>query len=149
MASLLGKADTGIISAARSEARADKPADLTSLYERKADKFDDFLSMIGEAFDMQTKKEKEKGAELDKNQEAANDAYIAGNVNEHYEKVAFDAVNGAVKAVKDFKGDKNSLEYKILNRRVNRLAEMSEFNLEEFKTLLSTQISSNLVKTNE
>ena len=139
--SLLGRADTGLISAARSEATADKPADLTKLYERKADKFDDFLGMVGEAFDMQTKKEKEKSAELNKNKDSAYEGFLAGNVNEHYEKEAFLAVNDAVKAVKDFKGDKNSLEYKVLNRRVNRLVEISELNLEDFKELLNKQIS--------
>ena len=44
--------------------------------------------------------------------------------------------------VSRLKGDKNSLEYKILNRRVNRLVEISELNLEDFKELLNKQISS-------
>ena len=47
--SLLGRADVGIISAARSAEQADAPAELTKLYERKAEKFGDFLDMVGEA----------------------------------------------------------------------------------------------------
>ena len=139
--SLLGKADTTLVQGSYREAMANKPANLSGLYERRAEKFDDFLGMVGEAFDMQTKKEKENDKITEANKELALDNYSAGKVNEYYERVAYDAVEATSEKIKNFPGDKNSLEYKKLNRKMTRLAEISKINIEEFQTLLSTQIS--------
>ena len=58
--SLLGRADTTLVQGSFREAAADRPADLTKLYERKADKFGEFLDMVGSAFDTKTQADKDR-----------------------------------------------------------------------------------------
>ncbi len=64
--SLLGKADATLVQGSFREAAADRPVNLSGLYQRRADKFDDFLGMVSEAFDTQTKLDKEIKIKTDK-----------------------------------------------------------------------------------
>jgi len=140
--SLLGKADSTLAGGSFREAGADRPADLSKLYQRKSDKFDDFLGMVNEAFDTQTKLDKEIEAETKEILGAAEKNLFSGKIHEGYQDVSFNAVTAAANKIKDFKGDKNSLEFKKMQQKLTRLADVAGQNEEIFTKLTTTKLSS-------
>ena len=141
MASLLGKADSTLISAARSEAMADVPADLSDIYEKRADNFSDFVDMITEQFDKKKKEEKDKKEEVDVFQERVNKAIEQGKQNDAYSKVMTDRTLVIAEEVKNYKGDKNTLEYQKIQVKIQSLAAVSESNAETWQKVISSDIS--------
>ena len=140
MASLLGKADTGIISAARSAEQADRPADLSRLYQRKADKFDEFLDMVGSAFDTKTQADKDREAQYKEWQETVQTHAATGKENDASSELLFNTTNKLTEALKNYDGDKNSLEYKKLEQKLNRLVDMSNNNIDVYNKLINSDL---------
>ena len=118
--SLLGKADTTLVQGSFREAAADRPANLSGLYQRRADKFDDFLGMVSEAFDTQTKLDKEIKIQTDKTMADLEENIFSGKMYEGYQDESYRADTSVVKEIEDFTGDKNSLDFKKLQQKLNK-----------------------------
>jgi len=139
MASLLGKADSTLISAARSEAMADVPANLSSVYKRRAKNFDSFLDMVNEAFDKQTKADKEREKREKELSEKSVAASAVGVANEHHTN----ALAGAVKNLSDEakKHETGSLEYKKWENEMMVLNADTETSLDDWTEMQNTKMS--------
>ena len=139
--SLLGKADTTLVQGSFREAAADRPANLSGLYQRRADKFDDFLGMVSEAFDTQTKLDKEIKIQTDKTMADLEENIFSGKMYEGYQDESYRAATSVVKEIEDFTGDKNSLEFKKLQQKLTRLADVASKNEEIFTKLATSNLS--------
>ena len=109
MASLLGKADSTIVQAAFNESLADVPADLSDLHQRRAEGFDDFLGMMNEAFDTQTKEDKEREVYNKEQLDKLRGFLATGGQNEHYTALMDTTGKDIAFRLKNFDGEKDSL----------------------------------------
>ena len=139
--SLLGKADATLVQGSFREAAADRPVNLSGLYQRRADKFDDFLGMVSEAFDTQTKLDKEIKIKTDKTMADLEENIFSGKMYEGYQDESYRAATSVVKEIEDFTGDKNSLEFKKLQQKLTRLADVASKNEEIFTKLATSNLS--------
>jgi len=142
MASLLGKADSTIVQAAFNESLADVPADLSDLHQRRAGKsFDDFLGMMNEAFDTQTKEDKEREVYNKEQLDKLRGFLATGGQNEHYTALMDTTGKDIAFRLKDFDGEKDSLEYKKIEAEMNRLVGISENNNATYQKLINSDLA--------
>ena len=141
MASLLGKADSTIVQAAFNESLSDVPFDMSDVYQKRADNFSDFTDMINEQFDEQNKKDKEAKEAIDKQVSDIQTNIAGGKRNDGYDTVLNDQALAVSDELKNYDGEKNTLEYKRIEAKMLRLVSISESNADTWKKLINSDVS--------
>ena len=136
MASLLGKADATLISAARSEAMANVPLDMSDVYEKREKNLKDFTTEVNKIWDKQFEEYKAFETRITDKSDVAITNALQGKTNDNMLFMVEGEVNRIKDKMKTFdKRDKGNIEWKKLEEELNKLVITTGANAEIFNGL--------------
>ena len=136
--SLLGKADTTLVQGALKEAMADVPADMSKVYTKREENLKAFTEGLNEAWTLKNKDDIATKAWIDGKRDTLLTNVSAGQIN----TAQADLMDSTIKdyKVELMKHDTDSLEYKKIQAKVNKLASVTENNNQIFMDLINADL---------